>query len=190
MSKQVEDEETKNNVSSLEKTIKERKKLPKEIKDKITDNIFFNIIFIIIMMVITLYITVLFNEFTLTKFESYMKVAQICMCLISIGILETAYKKDSGSIALYGIEFLLFSVAVLYVPYVYIAKNNIIFMQYILAIFLVYYIAKSFIIFIYNRNKYLKENLSDVKEIVKEEKKGYLDEESDKTLSKQKDKNK
>ena len=36
------------------------------------------------------------------------------------------------------------------------------------------------------RNKYLKENMSDVKEIVKDDKKGYIDEESVKTLKERK----
>lgn len=47
---------------------------------------------------------------------------------------------------------------------------------------MIYYFAKSIVIVLLDRYNYLKNNLSDVKEIVKDDKKGYLDEESNKTL--------
>ena len=181
---------TKENIVKediIGETIKERKKLPKELKDEISNSIFCNILIIIFMMIATLIINLMFNRYNLSKFENIMKIAQITVCLITIAILEYSYKKDSVKKALYGVEFLIFSIAILYVPYMY-DLNNIDFLKNVICVFAIYYIVKSIFTFIYYRHKYLKENISDVKEIVKEDKKGYLDEESTKTLKEQKKK--
>lgn len=179
--------EKANDTDILEETIKERKKLPKELKDKISNLVFFNIAIFMFMMIIYLGINIIFNRFSLSNFEITMKIIQIMVCLISIAIFEFSYKKDSFKIALYGIEFTLFSIAVLYVPYMY-TLNNINFLLNIIIVFIIYYILKSIFIVVYYRNKYLKDNYSDVKEILKEDKKGYLDEESKKTLKERKNK--
>lgn len=186
MGKELNKKEEKN-IDIIEETINERKKLPKELKDKISNYIFFNIVLVMFMMIISLTISIMFNRFSLARFEQTIKIIQITVCLISIAIYEFAYKKNSFKIALYGIEFTIFSIAVLYVPYMY-TLNNIDFLQKVIIAFVIYYIIKSIYIGIHYRNKYLKENISDVKEIVKEEKKGYLDEESKKTLKENKKK--
>ncbi len=167
-------------------TIRQRKKLPKELKDKISNSIFFNVLIIVFMMISTLVINLMFNRYSLSRFETIMKIVQITVCLITIVIFEYSYKKDSLKSGLYGIEFLLYSIAVLYVPYMY-NLNNLDFLENVICAFVIYYIVKSISTLIYYKHKYLKENMSDVKEIVKEETKGYLDEESKKTL---KEKNK
>ena len=168
-------------------TIRQRKKLPKELKDKISNSIFFNVLIIVFMMISTLVINLMFNRYSLSRFETIMKIVQITVCLITIVIFEYSYKKDSLKSGLYGIEFLLYSIAVLYVPYMY-NLNNLDFLENVICAFVIYYIVKSISTLIYYRHKYLKENMSDVKEIVKEETKGYLDEESKKTLKEKKKK--
>lgn len=179
--------EKKPNIDILEETINERKKLPKELKDKISNLVFFNVILVMFMMIISLTINIMFTRFSLAKFENTIKIIQITVCLISIAIFEFSYKKDSFKYALYGIEFTLFSIAVLYVPYMF-TLNHINFLERVIIAFVIYYIVKSIYAAIHYRNKYLKENISDVKEIVKEDKKGYLDEESQKTLKERKKK--
>lgn len=166
----------------LEKTIKERKKLPNEVKNSITKNVFANTIMVIIITLITLLINTLFIKLKTSEFQNYLKVIQIIVCLISIGIFEYSYKKDSFKKSIYGIEFTGFSIAVLYTQYMYVLKGKVNFLINILILYIVYYFVKSVIIGVHIRNKFLKENISDVKEIVKEEKKGYIDEDSKKTL--------
>lgn len=185
--KENKNTQKKPDIDILEETINERKKLPKELKDKISNLIFFNIVLVMFMMIISLTINIMFTRFSLARFESTIKIIQITVCLISIVIFEISYKKDSFKYALYGIEFTLFSIAVLYVPYMF-TLNHIDFLEKVIIAFVIYYIVKSIYIVIHYRNKYLKENISDVKEIVKEDKKGYLDEESQKTLKERKKK--
>lgn len=171
---------------NLPDIIKDRKVLPYEVKNNIRTNLFYNSILFMIMLIITLIINISFDKLQIKTFDTYIDIIQIFCAIISVGILEVAYRKDSGTIGLYGIEFLIYSILVLFVPYMYISKNNIEFLKIVSFGFLIYYIMKSLITFCHMRNSYLKENMSDVKEIVKEEKEGYLDEESIKTLKLQK----
>ena len=171
---------------SLNDIIKEKKSLPKEIKQKIVNNIFFNCLIYILMLILTLIVIISFYKFSIRTFETYIDIIQIACCLISVAVLETAYRKDSGILGIYGIEVLLFSISVLFVPYSYITKSNTDLLKNVILVFAVYYFLKMFIMSIHTRNKYIRENMSDVKEIVKEEKESYIDEESTKTLKKQK----
>ena len=166
--------------------LKIRKKIPKEIKDKIINLTFFNCIFLVIMSVITLLINISYNKLILYDFRNYIKILQILLCIISIILFEVAYKKDSMKIGFFAIEFTIFSVFILFVPYRYMLKSDMQFLRNALIIFTIYYLLKVGISTICIKNKYLKENMSDVKEILKDEKKGYIDEESVKTLKERK----
>lgn len=174
-----------NNIN-LPDIIRNRKILPFEVKRKIINNVFFNCIIFIVMIIITLIINISFNKLSIRAFDSYIDIIQIFGALISIVILETAYRKDSGTIGIYGIEFLIFSISVLFVPYMYISKGNIGFMKSTILGFAIYYLAKSSITFLKLRHNYLKDNISDIKELVKENKESYLEEQSTKTLKLQK----
>lgn len=174
------------NNSNLPDIIKDRKMLPFEVKRNIINHVFFNCILFICMMIITLIIHISFNKFLLQDFDRYIDMVQIGCCIIAIVILETAYRKDSGIVGIYGIEFLIFSIGVLFVPYMYMSKSNFTFMKNVILGFGIYYLAKSCITLWHIRHSYLKDNISDIKELVKEDKESYLDEQSTKTLKLQK----
>ena len=177
---------TEKKEANLPDIIKSRKILPLEVKKNIIYNIFFNCLLFIIMIIITLIVNLSFNKLSMKDFDSYIDIIQIFCCIISVSVLEVAYRKGSGRIGMYGIEMLVFSICILFVPYMYISKLNNEFLKNSLTGFFIYYFLKSLGIYIYIRYSYLNENMSDVKEIVKEEKKGYIDEESTKTLKLQK----
>lgn len=162
--------------------IENRKKLSPEAKEKIVNSVFYNSIFAIIMSVIVSIINITYNKLALEAFETYVKILQMFVAVISIVLFEVAYKKDTMKIGLFAIEFLIFSIAILFVPYMYILQSNIKFLIIVISAFLIYYVVKSIASSLIIRFKFLKENMSDVKEIVKDEKQGYLDEESHKTL--------
>lgn len=174
------------NQVSLPDIIKERKILPYEKKQNIMDNIFCNCLIFMIMLIITLIVNISFGKFSEKDFESYIDIIQIACGAISISVLEVAYRKNSGKIGIYGIEILIFSICVLFVPYMYISKLKLEFLKYTILLFFIYYFLKSVGILLHTRNSYLRKNISDVKEIVKEEKEGYIDEKSTKTLKEQK----
>lgn len=166
----------------LEETIKIRKKLSKKVKNTIIMFIFYNVIMVISMLIITFFINIIFNKLKISDFRMYIKYVQMAVAIISIVFFEISYRKDSGKMAIYAIEFSLYSVSVLYVTYMYVLKDKLEFLKNVVLIFTIYYLIKSCIGVVYYRHNYIKNNISDVKEIVKEERKGYIDEESVKTL--------
>lgn len=162
--------------------IKERKKLPNNIKNYILLNVFFNVIMAIIMLVSTLIINITFSKVDENIFKTYIHIFQMVLASITIIFFETAYKKDSFLISFYGIEMFIFSLTVMFVPHMYISKGKFNYLIILVVLYTIYYIFKSIISAVYLRNDYIKSNISDVKEIVKDDKKGYIDEESKKTL--------
>ncbi len=166
----------------LEETIKIRKKLSKKVKNTIIMFIFYNVIMVVSMLIITFFINIIFNKLKISDFRMYIKYVQMAVAIISIVFFEISYRKDSGKMAIYAIEFSLYSVSVLYVTYMYVLKDKLEFLKNVVLIFTIYYLIKSCIGVVYYRHNYIKNNISDVKEIVKEERKGYIDEESVKTL--------
>ena len=173
---------------TIHDVIKERMSLPEEIKSKIKLNIFFNIIMAIIMIACTLIINIVYSKTSTASFEKYIHIFQMVLAIITVIFFETAYKKDSFLISFYGIEMFVFSVGVMFVPYFYILKGKLNTLVILIVLFTVYYIFKSIFTLINIRNNYIKNNISDVKEIVQDHKKGYLDEESNKTLKEKKKK--
>ncbi len=179
----------KNEELSFEKTIEERKKLSPEVKDSIITLTFFNIIMAIIMLITSLIINISFDKMKLNSFYTYIKFIQMILAIITVVIFEVSYRKDSFKIGVYGIEYAIFSIFVLYIPYIYATKGSIYYLKNVALLFSLYYVAKSCIMSVVYRNNYIKNNISDVKEIVKDEKNGYLDEESAKTLKEEKNSN-
>ena len=172
------------NEFSLPDIIKNRKILPIEVKKSIINNIFFNCLMFIIMLIITLIINISFNKLSIKNFDNYIDIVQIFCAIISVVFLEVSYRKDSSKMGIYSIELLLFSICVLFVPYMYISKSDINYLRNLSLIFLIYYVVKSILTLLYVRYNYLKDNLSDVKEIVKESKQSYIDEKGVKYFNK------
>ena len=168
--------------NTIQDVIKERMKLPDEVKGFIKINIFFNFIMAIIMLSSTLMVNITYSRFSSEIFEGYIHIFQLVLAVITIIFFETAYKKDSFLISFYGIEMFIFSLSVMFVPYFYILKGKLNSLIFITMLFTVYYIFKSIFTGLHIRNNYLKNNISDVKEIVKDHKESYIDEKSTKTL--------
>lgn len=96
-----------------------------------------------------------------------VKIASFVVVLFSILIFEIAYHKDSGTIAIYGIEILVLALHTLTI-WNTISKLNISFQKYILFstyAFAIYYVLKSIFIYTNEKRKYVK-SLSDIHEIV------------------------
>lgn len=173
---------------TIHDVIKERMLLPEEVKNHIKLNILFNIIMAIIMIVCTLVVNITYSKLSTDMFEKYIHIFQLILGVVTVVFFETAYKKDSFLISFYGIEMFIFSLGVMFVPYFYILKGNLNTLVILVILFTIYYILKSVFTGINIRKKYIKNNISDVKEIVQDHKTSYLDEESNKTLKEKKKK--
>lgn len=89
---------------------------------------------------------------------------------IAIVIFEIAYKKDSGRLAISGIEALVIACHTLSITYV-VNLFNFEFKIYIIAssfIFAIYFVFKAIILYTKGRQEYLN-SFSDISDILKEE---------------------
>lgn len=167
----------------MEEEIENKRKLSQEAKDKMNEIIFLNFNISIILMLIMIAINIAFLNIMPNKFIMIIKSFSIFSILVTITMFESAYRKESISKMFYGIELLAFSIIIMYIPYVYMHMPEMtrkIFML-IPIYFAIYYVAKSIIINRKITKEYL-DGLSDVKEIVKDDEEGYLDEDSTKII--------
>lgn len=138
----------------------------KEIRKKI----FENIIIAIAMMIYFIVINFSYLRMDENILLQGIKVASLVILFLSIIIFEIAYKKDSGRIAINGIEVLVLAIHTLTI-WTVINRFKIDFDKYILFstyTFAIYYILKSIIIYTIEKRKYL-DSLSDIHEIVSNE---------------------
>ena len=166
-----------------QKSLSEEKR--QEIK-KIAYNNFINAISILIFL-ITLMVIPLFTEQKIVIL--IYKISSIIILLFSIFLIEKAYKKDDGMVAISGIEILILSVIVLYAPYGFVKLQSN-FLQLSGTYYAIYYIIKTITLYISEKKKYLA-IVSDIPEIVKRESKDKIKiekQEEEKKLAKQKEK--
>lgn len=154
----------------MENDSKEKNNIVKKINDLVTGNVLNNLVYASMITIYFMFFN-MYAVFTETEiFIQYIKIESFIFLLFSIFIFEIAYKKDNDEISLNGIEFLvlsIFSLLIQYIPKLLKIDEN----TYMLAgtyIFLIYYGIKNIIIYTCERKKEL-DNLSDIKEIVKDE---------------------
>ncbi len=167
----------------MQKEIEDKRKLPEELKKEIKKSIFHNLLIATIIILYLCAINILFYKIEKNFFEQQMKFFALGLISITVIMFEISYRKQSKRTCIIGIELLIFSILSLYIPYIYLYANvNLKMITTILPLSIaVYYMIKAFVIF-KSREIGYKNNLSDVKEILKnDENKGYLEEESKKS---------
>ena len=133
----------------------------------IRKKIFSNILMAIGIMVYFIVINFSYIRLDEKKLINGLKLVSMLILFLSIIIFEIAYHKDSGKIAINGIEILMLAIHTLTIWNV-VNKIDISFQTYILFstyAFAIYYILKSILIYTREKRKYLK-SLSDIHEIV------------------------
>ena len=146
------------------------KKIPKEISQEIIKKIFINILTAVGIMLYFIILNMAYSAIKQERLVNDIEVFSGIFLIIGIVILEIAYKKDNGNIAITGIEFLIISLHSLSIMHM-ITLFKYDFRLYLLVssyIFAIYYVLKSIIIYTKERKDYL-ESLSDIPEIVKKD---------------------
>ena len=172
-----------NEIELMQKEIENKRKLPEELKLDIKKNIFHNLLIATIIILYLITINILFKRLESSVFEQQMKFFALGTITITVLIFEMAYRRQSRRTCIIGIELLLCSIISLYIPYIYLFSDvNLRMVTTILPLSIAgYYIIKAFLIYKSRKIKH-ENNLSDVKEILKDtEKKSYIDEESSKS---------
>ena len=133
----------------------------------IRKKIFSNILMAIGIMVYFIVINFSYIRLDEKKLINGLKLVSMLILFLSIILFEIAYHKDSGKIAINGIEILMLAIHTLTIWNI-VNKIDISFQTYILFstyAFAIYYILKSILIYTREKRKYLK-SLSDIHEIV------------------------
>jgi len=162
----------KSTIEKIEKEINEKTKLPDNIKEKIKKEIFTNIVVASVIILYFIFI-ILGSAGSIKSVRTIdLNIFSILFLGIAISIFEISYRKDDGKLAMYGIESLIIAIFTLFSPYIIFELKGTNKKYYIVAsiCIAVYYILKSIIISVKIKNKYMNNNISDVKEIVKKEK--------------------
>lgn len=168
-------------VENIQKEISTKIKLPKEEKQKIYKKILVNLLIALSVLIYFIFLNLGYMRLEKEVFENDLKVFAVILICSTIYFIEKAYKTDRGTYLSYSIELFVLSIITLYMPYVYYYQNTLaqlIFTTSAVYIF-IYYAIKSIVIYVINKNRYIKGE-SDVKDIIKDEKVSYLDEESSK----------
>lgn len=171
----------------MQQEIEEKRKLTKEVKDKIDSGVFFNFWLAVSIMIYMFFVNLIYIKWNMSDFQIFMKIYSLILTIIMIVFFEISYRKDNLKYALTGIELLILNILVTYIPYVYYNKNEIVrkLIMLVPVYYGVYYSFKNFIIYKKEQIKH-QSNLSDVREIIKDEKESYIDEESTKILKEKK----
>ena len=161
----------KNVLNQIEKIKKERK-ISKEVDKKIKDRIIVNsAICIALVMLIATYMmaaNMLPKEWT----KMFYSVSSIVFLIFTIIVFEIGYKKDSGKLAISGVELLAISIFSLFAPYIFLKYNYTVIYGAIIIV-LIYYIIKIIRIYQLEKKNYIK-TIDDIQEIIKKESKDEL----------------
>lgn len=163
--------------------IEEKRKLPEKIKDNISTNIFQDLLVAIIIMLYFCVINFSYYNFENTVFEENMKYFALGIIVLTVIMFEISYRKNSVKLLIIGLELFSCAVLSLYIPYIFLHSTSAVRISVMIlpAFLLVYYAIKSFIIFKRKQFEY-RNNLSDIKELVKDtENISYIEEESSKS---------
>ena len=143
------------------------KKLPKEVKSRILKNL------LVAIMVVAYFLILILAHQNMRpeRLAGDIEIFAIAYLVSGLIVLERAYKKDDGKLAITSIELLVLSFHTLSINHmVNILKSD--FSTYLLissGAFSIYFILKTIIIYTKDRKQYLN-SLSDISEIVNEDK--------------------
>lgn len=171
------------NAKLMQLEIEEKRKLPKKIKDNISTNIFQDLLVAIIIMSYFCAVNFSYYKFENNIFEKIMEYFALGLVILTVIIFELSYRKNSKQLLIIGLELFSCAVLSLYIPYIFLHSTSAIRISVMIlpAFLIIYYAIKSFIIFKRKQFEY-RNNLSDIKEILKDtEKLSYIEEESTKT---------
>ncbi len=134
---------------------------------KVSKNVFENIIIAICIMAYFIFINFTYSKISRENVLLMLKIFSMIILSFGIILLEIAYRKDNGKIAINSIETIIIAAHTLSIAHV-VQFQNFEFVNYILVssyIFSIYYLFKSICIYTKEKREYLS-SLSDIKEIV------------------------
>lgn len=141
-----------------------------KVKNILTQNIVINLTYAIITVIYFVFISTQYSKFSGINLNNYIHISSLFFLGISIVIMEISFRKSDELIFTNGIEFLAMAVFILLTQHMTKLFNYSIQVYTLVgANFIgIYYILKSAILYTKEQQNKLN-NLSDIKEIVKDE---------------------
>lgn len=146
-------------LETIEKEMKSQEELEKKKMSTTYVSIFKNILYAIIAMLYFIVVIICKNYIEPNMFITVLKVFSMVLIFTTICVFEIAYKKDSGKLAVIGIEFLVISICTLISIRTYILFNS----KFVSSIasfgllFSIYYVGKAIRIYLKEKKKIKKE---------------------------------
>ncbi len=146
------------------KEMKANKRMPELELKKMISRIFQNILFAIVVMAYFNFIILGFINIENGVFLTDLKVFSIAVLVIAVVMIEIAYKKKSGKIAIHGIETLVLSFLTMGLIYVNLTwANKFIPITVLLAyVYAIYYVVKAAIIYCKMKKRYFVESMKEI----------------------------
>lgn len=146
------------------KEMKANKKMPEVELKKMISRIFQNILLAIIVMAYFNFMILGFINIEHSVFLTDLKVFSIAVLVIAVGMIEVAYKKKNGKIAVHGIEILLLSFLTMGLIYINLTwANKFIPIAVLLAyVYAIYYVVKATIIYRKMKKRYFVESMKEI----------------------------
>ena len=144
--------------------------MDEESKKNIRKKVFENIIIAVAIMLYFILINFSYFRIKEEMLLNGLKIVSLIVLFLSIFLFEVAYHKDSGKLAINGIEVLFLAFYTLTIDHI-VNRMNIsidVYIVYSTYVFAIYYVLKSIIIYTNEKRKYVK-SLSDIHEIVSKE---------------------
>ena len=153
--------EREEKLETIKNEIYTQTTLSKQKMKKIYSKIFHNVIFATVFLIYFGILNIGYKTINPESMYRDLKIISIIDIIITIIIFEIAYKKDSGKLAIRGIEVLLLSICTLLINYVFKIYNSH-FLEIVIIIallFSLYFMIKSLVIYNKERRK-LKKKIS------------------------------
>lgn len=153
-------------IEKIKETIK--KEIPEEEVKKINKSIFQNILIALLIIVYFIFLNLGFKNIKTDVYVTDLKVFSMCILLTAIALIENAYKKERGDLAIYGIEMIVLAITTVALIYVnlMLSTRYMYIVNAISYIFAIYYLIKSIVIYFKRKKQYF---VRDMKEIMKKE---------------------
>ena len=155
----VEDElQRKFDINKFDKELKNRKYIPMKDKKSIFYNSFYNMILAGICILFLVFCNYGFYNIEKNTMIKNLNLFSFVFLGISLMLIESSYKEEKINKCINGIETLIMGIFTLFLPYILQIYTT----QYIKSlkisgsIVFVYYLVKSIIVYISNRNKYIR----------------------------------
>lgn len=157
-------------INSEEKKKITIKEIYQNINKSVTGDVLANLAYSSMIMIYFMFFNIQYEVLPEVTLIKYINISSIAFLIISILMIEIAYKKEKDNILLYGIEFLILAIFTLLIKHIpkLIQCNT---QTYILIgsyLFAIYYMLKSTVLYTIEKQNELKQ-YSDIKEIVKDE---------------------